>query len=158
DTYYSLLGVTRAATAEQIRSAYLAQVARYHPDRHAGNPLSDLATERLAQLNRAYEVLSSPEQRAEYDAALDAAGRTPAAGRRSPWWWRRPWSILVMAVGLLLALRLGLILLRTLLRVGTPGPLLLVLLVAAGLGVWGYLRWRARQPLRRVVRPPPKQG
>jgi curved DNA-binding protein CbpA len=64
---YTVLGVSRDATDAQIRTAYRALAARYHPDRHQGNPLSDLATEKLAALNRAYEILSDPARRVAYD-------------------------------------------------------------------------------------------
>src|SRR5438105_2654611 len=42
---YDILGVTPAASAEEIRSAYRKLASRYHPDRHADSPLVDLATE-----------------------------------------------------------------------------------------------------------------
>jgi curved DNA-binding protein CbpA len=65
---YVVLGVSRGATAEEIRGAYHAQAAKYHPDRHPGNPLADLAGARMAELNRAYELLSDPARRAAFDA------------------------------------------------------------------------------------------
>ncbi len=144
---YALLGVAPTATAEEIRAAYLAQVARYHPDRHAGNPLSDLAGERLTELNRAFEILGDPERRAQYDAQQQAGPPPPA--RRRPWW-SRPWAILLLALALVLLLRAPF--LRAVLRPGGPGPLVLVLALLAVLAAWAFLRWRARQPLRRVVR------
>ena len=64
---YSVLGVARTATDADIRAAYLALMAKYHPDRHQGNPLEDLATAKVTEINRAYEILSSPVRRAAYD-------------------------------------------------------------------------------------------
>jgi len=55
---YEVLGVSRSASKADIRAAYHALVARYHPDRHQGNPLEDLAAARLAEINRAYEMLA----------------------------------------------------------------------------------------------------
>lgn len=78
---YVVLNVPRRATAEQIRAAYLSQAARYHPDQHQGNPLEELASARMAEINRAYELLSDPSRRAAFDAgsqnrtARDAADR-----------------------------------------------------------------------------------
>jgi preprotein translocase subunit Sec63 len=56
---FEILGVRPDATAEEIRAAYRAQVARYHPDKHRGNPLEELAAAKLVEINRAYEILSS---------------------------------------------------------------------------------------------------
>jgi curved DNA-binding protein CbpA len=65
---YSVLGVARTASDAEIRAAYHALVAKYHPDRYQGNPLEDLATEKLTEINRAYEILSEPARRAGYDS------------------------------------------------------------------------------------------
>jgi preprotein translocase subunit Sec63 len=75
-THYEVLGIARGAGAEEIRAAYHRLASQYHPDRHEGNPLADLAEERLAVVNAAYEVLSDPMRRAAYDREL-AAGRPP---------------------------------------------------------------------------------
>ncbi len=64
---YAVLGIERSASAAQIRTAYRTLVARYHPDRHQGNPLEDLASERMAEINQAYELLSDPSRRAAFD-------------------------------------------------------------------------------------------
>ena len=77
---YSVLGVPRAALAADIRVAYRALVAKYHPDRHEGNPLADLASARMAEVNRAYEILSDPRRRAAYDARTRPAGASGGEG------------------------------------------------------------------------------
>jgi curved DNA-binding protein CbpA len=64
---YLVLGVARTATAAEIRAAYRTLGARYHPDRHQGNPLEELASAKMAEINRAYEILSDPARRAAYD-------------------------------------------------------------------------------------------
>ncbi len=64
---YAILGVARSASAAEIRAAYRALVERYHPDRHQGNPLEDLASERMAEINQAYELLSDPVRRGAFD-------------------------------------------------------------------------------------------
>lgn len=63
--YYAVLGVKRAASAEEIKRAYRRLVFRYHPDRNPGN---DEASERFKQILDAYNVLSDSAARAEYDA------------------------------------------------------------------------------------------
>lgn len=54
---YSVLGVSRNATDEQIKDAYKAQARKYHPDNYADNPLSDLASEKMKELNEAYDAI-----------------------------------------------------------------------------------------------------
>lgn len=88
---YAILGVARTATPAEIRAAYHALVAQYHPDRHQGNPLATLASEKMIELNRAYETLSDPARRRLLDEL--PAPRPPAApqvARRSSWWNGRP--------------------------------------------------------------------
>lgn len=61
--YYQILGVSRDATKEDLKSAYRRLARQYHPDvnKEAG------AEERFKEINRAYEILSEPESRARYD-------------------------------------------------------------------------------------------
>ncbi len=56
------------ATGTEITKAYRDLALRYHPDRHKGNDLEELAAEKLVALNKAYEVLGNSEKRAVYDA------------------------------------------------------------------------------------------
>ena len=78
---YAVLNVARTATAEEIRAAYLRQAARYHPDQHQGNPLEELASARMAELNRAYELLSDRPRRAAFDAGARTKTDRDAAQR-----------------------------------------------------------------------------
>ena len=68
--YYSLLGVQRSATDEQIRSAYRKLARQYHPD---VNSASD-ASERFKAITEAYEVLTDPQRRQRYDMFGSATG------------------------------------------------------------------------------------
>ena len=84
---YLVLGVARTATAGEVRAAYRALGAKYHPDRHQGNPLEELASAKMAEINRAYELLSDPARRAAFDrggVAEVPEGGSPGsrAGRR----------------------------------------------------------------------------
>jgi len=65
---FEVLGLERGATKDQIRASYRELVARYHPDKHRGNPLEELAAAKLIEINRAYEVLSDDGKRAAYEA------------------------------------------------------------------------------------------
>jgi curved DNA-binding protein len=61
--YYKVLGVERAATAEQIKSAWRRLARKYHPD---VSQVPD-AENRFKEMQEAYEVLRDPEKRAAYD-------------------------------------------------------------------------------------------
>ena len=71
--YYEILHVHPSAHPDVIQAAYRRLALLYHPDR---NP-SPEATDLMAQLNRAYEILTDPEKRAEYDRSREAQGNTP---------------------------------------------------------------------------------
>jgi soluble lytic murein transglycosylase-like protein len=67
-TYYDQLGVARNAPDEVITGAYKALARKNHPDKNIGN---SAATNIMQELNRAYDVLSDPGKRADYDARLN---------------------------------------------------------------------------------------
>ena len=72
-TYYDLLGVPKSASQEDIKKAWHRLAHQYHPDK-VPDRLSELkrdAEEKFKQLKEAYEVLSDPAKRKEYDAKLD---------------------------------------------------------------------------------------
>lgn len=73
--YYELLGVDRDASPDEIKKAYRRLARRYHPDANPGDPAM---SERFKEIGRAYEVLSSPDKRSNYDTFGDERG--PAAG------------------------------------------------------------------------------
>jgi curved DNA-binding protein CbpA len=103
---YAVLGVAPTATEAEIRAAYRALVAKYHPDRHQGNPLEDLAAAKVAEINRAYETLSDPERRAAYDRGRSSWPRPVASPFATAPGGARKRSRWMLVVGLLMLLPL----------------------------------------------------
>jgi curved DNA-binding protein len=62
--YYQILGISKKATAEEIKKAYRKLARKYHPDL---NPGDKSAETRFKEINEAQEVLSDPKKRAKYD-------------------------------------------------------------------------------------------
>ena len=62
--FYEVLGVTREASADDVKKAYRQMALKYHPDR---NPGDEEAPKRFKEAAEAYEVLSDPEKRQRYD-------------------------------------------------------------------------------------------
>jgi curved DNA-binding protein CbpA len=60
---YAILGVSTTATDLEIKRAYRTQVKRYHPDRGSLESSHD----RIVAINYAYDILSDPDKRAQYD-------------------------------------------------------------------------------------------
>lgn len=74
-SHFEVLGVSEDADAELLRPAYLALAREYHPDKHfssASAEVRELAAEIYTRATAAYEVLSDPEERGRYVAALRA--------------------------------------------------------------------------------------
>jgi molecular chaperone DnaJ len=71
--YYEVLGVKRDASQEDIKRAYRKLARKYHPDL---NPGDKVAEQKFKEINEAYEVLSNPKKRAEYEQF----GRSPFEG------------------------------------------------------------------------------
>jgi curved DNA-binding protein CbpA len=68
--YYETLGISKGATAEEIKKAYRRKAKELHPDRNADNPASEGL---FKEANEAYEVLKDSNKKAAYDRYGHAA-------------------------------------------------------------------------------------
>lgn len=64
--HYSTLGISKNATEDEIKKAYRQMALKYHPDRNQDDPS---AADQFKKVAAAYEVLSDPKKKAEYDGA-----------------------------------------------------------------------------------------
>ena len=77
DDLYATLGVSRTASADEIKKAYRKLARVHHPD---ANPDDPKAEERFKEISHAHDVLSDTDKRREYDARLAFGGRRPNGG------------------------------------------------------------------------------
>jgi molecular chaperone DnaJ len=79
--YYDILGISRGASAEEMKKAYRKLAMQYHPDRNPNNPTAE---HKFKELNEAYDVLKDDQKRSAYDrfghAAFENGGGGPAGG------------------------------------------------------------------------------
>jgi molecular chaperone DnaJ len=75
--YYDVLEVSRSASGEEIKRSFRKLAMQWHPDRNPGNPE---ATVRFKEISEAYEVLSDPTKRNQYDTFGAVPGMGGAAG------------------------------------------------------------------------------
>merc|ERR1712110_1240 len=65
DDYYEVLGVARDVTADDLKKAYRKLALKWHPDRNLDNKAE--AESQFKRISQAYQVLSDPAQRSQYD-------------------------------------------------------------------------------------------
>ena len=76
---YGVLGVSRSASADEIKKAYRKLAMEFHPDRNPDNPKAE---EKFKEVSEAYAVLSDADKRRQYDqfgTVGSAAGGGPGA-------------------------------------------------------------------------------
>lgn len=76
EDYYSLLGVDKSASDQEIKKAYRRLAMKYHPDRNKGDKNSE---DKFKKISEAYEILSDKSKRQAYDS-YGHAGVDPSAG------------------------------------------------------------------------------
>ena len=84
--FYSILGVKKDATAEQIKKAYRKLARKHHPDVNPGNKEAE---EQFKEVSQAHEALSDPEKRKIYDEFGEdglKAGFDPEQARQYRQW------------------------------------------------------------------------
>jgi len=79
--YYELLGVSKGASADEIKKAYRKLAIKYHPDKNQGDKAAE---DKFKEISQAYEVLSDPQKKSQYDQfghdAFTRAGRGGGGG------------------------------------------------------------------------------
>jgi len=80
DNYYEMLGVDKKATVAEIKSAYRKKALKWHPDKNK----SKEAEKKFKKINQAYEVLSDPQTRQQYDQFGSAAFKGGGASQQGP--------------------------------------------------------------------------
>lgn len=78
EDYYDILGVSKSATADELKKAYRKMAIKYHPDK---NPGDKTAEENFKKAAEAYDVLSDPNKgRVTISSAMPGFPVRPAAG------------------------------------------------------------------------------
>src|ERR1700748_936666 len=79
--YYEVLIVTRTASADEIKKSYRKIALQYHPDRNPGDKESE---EKFKEAAEAYDILSNPDKRAQYDRFGHASTGNGGFGQGGP--------------------------------------------------------------------------
>lgn len=67
-THYEILGIRKTASADEIKTAYKQLVKKYHPDVYPGD--KTFAERKTQEINEAYDILSDPDKKREYDELI----------------------------------------------------------------------------------------
>lgn len=62
---YSVLGVSPSASDDEVKKAYRDLARKYHPDNYHDNPLADLASEKMKEVNEAYETITKSREQGQ---------------------------------------------------------------------------------------------
>lgn len=80
--YYDILGIKKTASADEIKQGYRKLALKYHPDKTKGDVEGE---KKFKEINEAYQVLSNPTKRSQYDQygqTFEGAGRSGFSGFR----------------------------------------------------------------------------
>src|SRR3989344_9477542 len=86
--YYQTLGVSKSASADEIKRAYRKLALQYHPDRNK----SKEAEVKFKEVTKAYEILSDPQKRQTYGQFGSAAFESGYAGQGGPFGGQNPFG------------------------------------------------------------------
>ncbi|MFP4157507.1 MAG: molecular chaperone DnaJ [Opitutales bacterium] len=78
EDYYKILGVSRDASADELKKAYRKQAVKYHPDKNPGDAAAEA---KFKEISEAYDVLKDEDKRAAYDRYGHAAFKQGGMGR-----------------------------------------------------------------------------
>ena len=77
---YKVLEISPNATDDEVKEAYRKMAKKYHPDNYAGSPLSDVATEKMKEVNEAYDEILRQRKAARTGGGAGRPGGGPGAG------------------------------------------------------------------------------
>lgn len=86
---YSVLGVSPSASDDEVKRAYRDLARKYHPDNYHDNPLADLASEKMKEINEAYDAITKSREQgggSSYGyggSAYQTAGQSQGAGKNA---------------------------------------------------------------------------
>ena len=78
---YSVLGVSPSASDEEVKKAYRDLARKYHPDNYHDNPLADLASEKMKEINEAYDTITKSREQGGGSSYSYGGGAYQSAGQ-----------------------------------------------------------------------------